>query len=158
MRSGTGCGLLLVLLLIGAGPPPQARAEVCFDAFDPTCRGPDVGPGRDFRALRSSTVDFHSRELVARRHAPLRGTGFVPLDALLSGLRLDRIDVSGEVDRRERPKRRGLKAPGSSAFVMLGVRATFGAGLMTEIWCELGGMEVLDHAVVVDGAFRPFSF
>jgi hypothetical protein len=80
----------------------------------------------------------------------------VPLDALLSGLRLDRIDVSGEVDRRERPRRRGIRPRGGSAFVMLGVRATFGAGLMTELWCELGGMEVLDHAVVVDGAFRPF--
>jgi hypothetical protein len=101
-------------------------------------------------------LDFHSRELVAARRAPLRGTGFVPLDALLSGLRLDRIDVSGEVDRRERPRRRGIRPRGGSAFVMLGVRATFGAGLMTELWCELGGMEVLDHAVVVDGAFRPF--
>lgn len=98
----------------------------------------------------------YDRALTARRRTPLGDTGFTPLDTLLSGLRLARIDVSGGVDR-DRPKRRALRPRGGLSFVMLGVRATFGETLETELWCELGGIEVLDHALVVDGGFRPFD-
>jgi hypothetical protein len=152
-----GSGLWLALLLIGVGVPVGARAELCFDPFDPGCRSPSVGPGREIYELRSPFTLVHDRALSARRRAPLGDTGFTTLDALLSGLRLSRIDVSGDRDRRDRSKRRGVRAHGGPSFVMLGVRAAFGETFETELWCELGGIAVLDHAVVVDGGFRPFD-
>jgi hypothetical protein len=152
-----GSGLWLALLLIGAGVPVEASAESCFDPFDPACRARGVGPQQEIHQLRSPFTLVHDRTLAARRHAPLGDTGFTPLDTLLSGLRLARIDISGDVDRRDRPKRRGLRPQGGLSFVMVGVRATFGETLETELWCELGGIQVLDHAVVVDGGFRPFD-
>jgi hypothetical protein len=152
-----GSGLWLALLLIGAGVPVRANAEVCFDPFDPACRSAGVGPARGLHELRSPFTLVYDRALSARRHAPLGDTGFTPLDTLLSRLHLVRIDVSGDRDRRDRPKRRGIRPPGGLAFVMLGVRATFGETLETELWCELGGIEVLDHALVVDGGFRPLD-
>jgi hypothetical protein len=152
-----GGALWLTSLLIGVGVAARANAEACFDPFDPVCRTPGVGPQQEIHQLRSPFTLVHDRALAARRHAPLGDTGFTPLDTLLSGLRLARIDVSGDVDRRDRSKRRGLRPSGGLSFVMLGVRATFGETLETELWCELGGIEVLDHAVVVDGGFRPFD-
>jgi hypothetical protein len=83
---------------------------------------------------------------------PPRTLGAKLWDLVQSGVRLDGTVAPKFDDGPPLPGGGG----GGFELAMVGVKIRFGETVVTELWGEIVGIELLDHSLSLDGTFRPF--
>jgi hypothetical protein len=149
--------LLALIAVVGSFGAAAAEAvEPCASSQNVLCRSVETEAGRGVvklvGTLPSAQVSAPLSLLAVIPSPPPRTLGAKLWALVQSGVRLDGT-VAPKFDDGPR-----LPGGGGGGFelAMVGVKIRFGETVVTELWGEIVGIELLDHSLSLDGTFRPF--